>query len=149
MSWLELLIAVAAVLAADQLSKRWVLAEPRFAKALAPGALVSICCITNRRANVGLSETGILVAWIACAALVLFTLDQEMLSESPLFVAGIGMALGGVTGNVIDLLWRRGIVDFIAFGSWTIFNVADVAIVGGLGLALWTLGTALSSTAST
>jgi signal peptidase II len=139
MSWLELLIAVAAVLAADQLSKRWVLAEPRFAKALAPRALVSICCITNRRATVALSETGILVAWIACAALVLFVLDQEALSESPLFVAGIGMTLGGVTGNVIDLLWRRGIVDFIAFGSWTIFNVADVAIVGGLVLALWTL----------
>lgn len=144
MSWLELLIAVAAVLAADQLSKRWVLAEPRFAKALAPRALVSICCITNRRAAVALPETGILVAWIACAALVLFALvlfalDQEALSESPLFVAGIGMTLGGVTGNVIDLLWRRGIVDFIALGSWTIFNVADLAIVGGLALALWTL----------
>ena len=139
MSWLELLVAVAAVLAADQLSKRWVLAEPRFAKALAPRALVSICCITNRRAAVALPETGILIAWIACAALVLFVLDQEPLSESPLFVAGIGMTLGGVTGNVIDLLWRRGIVDFIAFGSWTIFNVADVAIVGGLALALWTL----------
>jgi signal peptidase II len=139
MSWLELLVAVAAVLAADQLSKRWVLAEPRFAKALAPRALVSICCITNRRATVTLPETGILVAWIACAALVLFVLDQEALSESPLFVVGIGMTLGGVTGNVIDLLWRRGIVDFIAFGSWTIFNVADVAIVGGLALALWTL----------
>ena len=139
MSWLELLCAVVAVLAADQLSKRWVLAEPRFAKALAPGVFVSICCITNRRATVPLSETGILVAWIACAALVLFALDQDTLSESPLFVAGIGMTLGGVTGNVIDLLWRRGIVDFIAFGSWTIFNVADIAIVGGLALALWTL----------
>ncbi len=39
------------------------------------------------------------------------------------------MALGGVTGNVIDLLWRRGVVDFIAIGSWTICNIADLAIV--------------------
>ncbi len=139
MSWLELLIAVAGVLAADQLSKRWVLAEPRFAQSLAPGAFVSIQCITNRRAAVALSETGILVGWIACAALALFVLDQETLSESPLFVAGIGMTLGGVTGNVIDLLWRRGIVDFIAFGSWTVFNLADVAIVAGLALAVLAL----------
>lgn len=139
MSWLELLIAVAAVLAADQLSKRWVLAEPRFAKALAPRAIVSIQCITNRRAIVALSETWIVTAWIVCAALALFALDQEALAENPLFVAGIGMTLGGVTGNVIDLLWRRGIVDFIAFGSWTVFNLADLAIVGGLALALWTL----------
>lgn len=140
MSWLELLLAIAAVLAADQLSKRRVLAEPRFAAAIAPGSFVSIRCIVNRRAAIlSLSETGIVAAWVVCAALALFVLDQETLAGNPLFVAGIGMTLGGVTGNVIDLLWRRGIVDFIAFGSWTIFNLADVAIVGGLALALWTL----------
>lgn len=140
MSWLELLIAVASVLAADQLSKHCVLAEPRFAAAIAPRSIVSIRCIVNRRvAILSLSETGIVAAWIFCAALALFALDQEALAGNSLFVAGIGMTLGGVTGNVIDLLRRRGIVDFIAFGSWTIFNLADVAIVGGLSLALWTL----------
>lgn len=139
MAWLELLTAAAAVLAADQLSKRRVLAEPRFALAIARRGYVSIHCIINRRAVVSLSQSGIVTAWILCVALALFALAQEPLAASPLAVAGIGLALGGVSGNVIDLLWRGGIVDFIAFGSWTIFNLADVAIIAGLTLTVLAL----------
>jgi lipoprotein signal peptidase len=143
MSWLELLVAVASVLAADQLSKRHVLAQPRFATAgAAPRSYIaiSIRCIINRRASlVPMSETWIVAGWIVCVALAFFALDQEPLAESPLGAAGVGMALGGVTGNVIDLLWRRGVVDFIAIGSWTICNIADLAIVGGLAMTVWAL----------
>jgi signal peptidase II len=140
MSWLELLAALASVLAADQLSKRHVLAEPRFALAGARRSYVSVRCIINRRlAAIHLSETWIVTAWIVCVALTFFLADQEPFADNPLGAAGIGMALGGVTGNVIDILWRRGIVDFIALGSWTIFNLADVAIVGGLLLTVLAL----------
>jgi signal peptidase II len=140
MSWFELLAALVSVLAADQLSKRHVLAEPRFAMAGARRSYVSIRCIVNRRlALVRLSETWIVAAWIVCVALAFFLADQERFADNPLGAAGIGLALGGVTGNVIDLLWRGGIVDFIALGSWTIFNVADAAIIGGLVLALLAL----------
>jgi signal peptidase II len=140
MAWLELLTAAAVALAADQLSKRQVLAEPRFALATATRRYVSIRCIINRRAAaISLSEIGIVAAWILCAALTLFALEQEPLAANPLAVAGIGLALGGVSGNVIDLLWRGGIVDFIALGSWTIFNLADAAIVSGLALTVLAL----------
>ncbi len=140
MSWLELLFASGAVLAADQLSKRRVLAEPRFAAALAQRPFVSIHCVINRRpAVISLSETGIIVAWILCAALALFALEQEPLAASPLAVAGIGLVFGGVSGNVIDLLWRGGVVDFIAIGPWPIFNLADAAIVCGLALTIFAL----------
>ncbi len=121
MSWLELLVASAAVLAADQLSERRVLMEPRFA--VARRRFVSIHCILNRRAAIiSLSETGIMAAWILCAALALFALEQEPLAASPLAVVGVGLALGGVSGNVVDLLWRGGIVDFIAIGSRRFFQ---------------------------
>jgi lipoprotein signal peptidase len=138
MPWLELLIAVAAVLAADQLSKRHVLAEPRFAVVNARRRFVSIRCVTNRRALIALSETGIVAAWILCAALAMLAMEQESLAASPLAVAGVGLALGGVSGNVVDLLWRGGIVDFIAIRPW-LFNLADVAIVSGLALAVLAL----------
>jgi signal peptidase II len=140
MSWLELLAALVCALAADQLSKRHVLAEARFAMTSAPRSYVSIRCFINRSpAIIRLSETWIVTAWIVCVALAFFVLDQEPFVDNPLGAIGIGMALGGVTGNVIDLLWRRGIVDFIALGSWTIFNLADAAIIGGLALALLAL----------
>src|SRR5262245_14708204 len=50
---------------------------------------------------------------------------------------GIGFALGGAFGNLLDVLRRRSVVDFIDLGWWPVFNLADVAIVGGLATALW------------
>jgi signal peptidase II len=137
MSLLELLAALVSVLAADQLSKWFVLAEPRFATIGVTRPFVSIRCIINRRlALARLSETWIVTAWIVCVALAFFLSDQEPFADNPLGAAGIGLALGGVTGNVIDLLWRRGVVDFIAIGPWPVFNIADAAIVGGFGLTV-------------
>jgi signal peptidase II len=50
--------------------------------------------------------------------------------------AGVAVALGGATGNLLDRLLRGHIVDFIEVGFWPVFNVADVGIVAGLGLLL-------------
>jgi signal peptidase II len=49
---------------------------------------------------------------------------------------GLGAAIGGAASNVIDRLWRGGVVDFIDFGFWPVFNFADFAIVLGLLLVL-------------
>jgi hypothetical protein len=108
MSWLELLIASAAVLAADQLSKRRVLAEPRFAAVLARRPFVSIHCVINRRpAIISLSDTGIVAAWVLCAALALFALEQELVAASPLAMVGIGLVLGDAVQPPADPLVLR------------------------------------------
>ena len=52
-------------------------------------------------------------------------------------LAGVGCALGGAAGNLLDILRRHHVVDFIDFGWWPVFNLADVAIIGGLLLAFW------------
>ena len=45
---------------------------------------------------------------------------------------GLGAALGGATGNLIDHVWRGAVVDFIDLRVWPVFNLADLAIVGGI-----------------
>jgi len=56
---------------------------------------------------------------------------------------GVGLILGGATGNLADRLFRGhhgAVVDFIYSGFWPTFNVADASIVCGcvlLGIALW------------
>ena len=56
---------------------------------------------------------------------------------SPWWALGLGMILGGATGNLIDRFFRspgplRGhVVDFLSVGWWPVFNVADSAVVGG------------------
>lgn len=49
---------------------------------------------------------------------------------------GLGAAIGGAAGNVLDVLQRGAVVDFIDLRVWPTFNIADVAIVLGLALAL-------------
>jgi signal peptidase II len=60
--------------------------------------------------------------------------------ESPLARVGLGAALGGALGNVYDRLRHGAVLDFLQVGlrgrgrrRWsTTFNLADVAIVGGV-----------------
>ena len=50
---------------------------------------------------------------------------------------GLGLALGGAAGNLLDIWRHQAVVDFLDFGWWPVFNFADVGIVGGLLLAFW------------
>jgi signal peptidase II len=51
-----------------------------------------------------------------------------------------GAIIGGALGNVLDRIRFRGVTDFLDFyvGSthWPAFNMADVFVVGGVGLLL-------------
>ena len=61
-------------------------------------------------------------------------------SQTPSVLGGFGLALilGGAAGNVVDRLARGKVIDFLDFylGShhWPAFNIADSAIVLGVGL---------------
>ena len=44
----------------------------------------------------------------------------------------LGLQLGGALGNMIDRLRQGHVTDFIDFGPFYIFNVADIAIVSGV-----------------
>ena len=53
--------------------------------------------------------------------------------ESLATAIGLGLILGGALGNLTDRLVRghRGVIDFIDFRVWPVFNAADSAIVIG------------------
>jgi signal peptidase II len=44
---------------------------------------------------------------------------------------GLGLALGGAVGNLIDRLWLGKVIDFIDLGWFPVFNAADSAITLG------------------
>ncbi len=52
---------------------------------------------------------------------------------------GIGALAGGAVGNLIDRVYYGGVIDFFDFRIWPVFNVADMAIVCGVGCILATL----------
>jgi signal peptidase II len=50
--------------------------------------------------------------------------------------AALVIALGGATSNLLDRAGRGAVIDFIALGPWPAFNLADVAIVTGVVVAV-------------
>ncbi|HEX7672710.1 MAG TPA: signal peptidase II [Bdellovibrio sp.] len=55
-------------------------------------------------------------------------------------VIALSSIFGGAIGNYVDRLRFRYVIDFLDFHvgrwSWPAFNIADMAIVGGVGLLL-------------
>jgi signal peptidase II len=80
------------------------------------------------------SATGLLLLWGVAVSSSLLILDLGTGGEGAR--AGVALALGGATGNLLDRLLRGHVVDFIEIGFWPVFNIADVGIVAGLGLML-------------
>jgi signal peptidase II len=49
---------------------------------------------------------------------------------------GYALAVGGAVGNIVDRLGNGYVVDFLHLSFWPVFNVADVAIVVGIGMVV-------------
>jgi signal peptidase II len=81
---------------------------------------------------------------IAIGAFVVVMFLAKSISGQPRLVnqVAVGVLVGGATGNLVDRLFRspgflRGaVVDFIDFGWFPVFNVADIAINVGAALLI-------------
>ncbi len=51
-----------------------------------------------------------------------------------LVTVALGLILGGSIGNQIDRLWLGEVTDFIDWGNWPVFNIADSG--GVIGVAI-------------
>jgi signal peptidase II len=71
---------------------------------------------------------------LACTVLALATSAAS--PSHRLASAGLVLALAGSTSNLLDRVRRGAVIDFIALGWWPAFNVADVAIVTGVVVAV-------------
>ena len=141
------LLAGLVVLAADQVSKWWVL-NVLDLPALRQVVLLPVLNLTmvwNHGVTFGLlnglgSAGHILLAAIALAVVAGLGLWLRK-AETGLVATAIGAIAGGAIGNVIDRIRYGAVVDFIhahvgsPWGdlSWYVFNVADAAIVCGVG----------------
>ncbi|MDR3077176.1 MAG: signal peptidase II [Planctomycetota bacterium] len=75
--------------------------------------------------------------------------------ESPLWA--LGLIVGGAVGNLYDRLFHVGVRDFLEVVNpgtgtslWPVFNIADIAIVAGVGVYLvWSVAGAYRGKART
>ena len=67
-------------------------------------------------------------------ALVLAALRRTPRQPVPM---AMGWILGGAVGNLLDRLRLGGVIDFLDFRVWPVFNVADSGITIGALLVVW------------
>jgi|SRR5271165_7586456 len=144
-SALGLSVGVLAALA-DQLHKRWTieLLEALPGRKIVVAPFFDLELAWNRGISYGLfkqdSDAGrlALAAFAVCAVIALAYWLAHL--QTRLAAIGAGLIIGGAIGNATDRLHYGAVADFFAFhvGSfhWYIFNVADVAIVVGVGALL-------------
>ena len=90
--------------------------------------------VSNTGAAFGLFPEGSLVfALIALiVGIVIIIYNYRLPSGHLLLRVALGLQLGGALGNLIDRLRIGHVTDFLDFGPWPVFNVADMAIVSGV-----------------
>ena len=141
-------VVAALAVAADQLSKAWVVSVLRLddfgTKAVLP-PYFRLTLVANRgvsfgflRADSPIGRWTLVAAALAVVAMLIWWVRK---ADRPLFAVAIGLVIGGALGNnAIDRARIGWVIDFLDFSGlgffpW-VFNVADSAITVGVVLLL-------------
>jgi signal peptidase II len=135
-----LLLAAIVVVALDQSTKSLALVKLREGRVVGIG-FVAIRTVLNRRMGwiIWNSEAAPVLLLLVEFALLVAVVQFGGFFTDAVAPAALGAALGGASSNLIDRLWRGGVVDFIDLKVWPVFNLADVAIVLGVLISAFQL----------
>ena len=132
--WLRMLAVAGIVVAIDQASKAAIVSG------LAPGERVDLALgfdlarVANNGVAFGLLENArdgiVLAVTLAALGLVLAWFATNP-GKHGLWL-GVGMLTGGALGNLADRIRDGAVTDFIDPPLWPAFNLADIAITGGV-----------------
>lgn len=142
--YLLLMCITGLLLSLDQISKLYVHTQFQLHESVSViGNVFSITYVRNFGAAFGfLSHTPeifrelffLLIPPSACA-IILYIMRSIKNSDTPQIMA-LSSIFAGALGNYLDRLQFRYVIDFLDFHygehSWPAFNVADMAIVGGV-----------------
>ena len=146
-----MVITAVAVGAIDHLTKWLVVNHVRLDTQVPAGSPVTIHYIQNSGAAFGLFPQFTFLYLVVAAIVAGYILVYgPRMGGGLLRLLALGGILGGSISNGIDRLISGSVVDFIDFHFWLfqIFNVADMAIVGGMLVVVYQLGFRNDSVAS-
>jgi len=136
----NLLIIVCSIIIADQLSKQLVISMMELGQSVTViDNFLYLTYVRNPGAAFGMLpyQTAFFIA-VTLVVVVLILYYYRFLSEDHRWMRlGLSLQLGGALGNLIDRVTAAYVIDFINFTIWPpVFNLADAAIVIGIGIFL-------------
>lgn len=136
----------AATIAIDQLTKLWVRSNLELRESIPSSGFIRLTHISNDGAAFGLLQGHTeLLSLISVVILVIMMVVLASFYKELYFWQGrmgsiaMGLVSGGAIGNLIDRFTLGEVTDFIDIGPWPVFNLADSAVVVGIGIALYLL----------
>ena len=133
------LLTALLIVAADQLSKVWIRSNLAIGQSLPEAGFFQLTHVNNTGAAFGLfqgqSFALTIVASVGVAVILaygLFLYRRFPYLDNMLGKSALGLVLGGTVGNLIDRLRFGYVTDFIDFGFWPAFNIADSAVTVGV-----------------
>ena len=100
-----------------------------------PGGLITLT--VNNGVTFGFLQggaaNGVMIAVSVVATTLIF---MYMRRARPREAIALSMIMGGVLGNLVDRVFRQGVVDYINLGFFPVFNLADICITGGIALLI-------------
>ncbi len=136
--WIGLIAVAVAAIAGDQITKGIVTSDLRFDQSVHVLGPLSLHRVQNSGIAFGLFSsatvlvtllTAIAVAWM----LVFFARSG---ARHPVLPAALGLLIGGSVSNLADRVRLGHVTDFLDFGWWPAFNLADSFIVIGVAILL-------------
>lgn len=142
---------MAFIVLCDQFTKWWIVEHVMQPPAVHPVAsFLNLVLVWNKGITFGflnsLNHDIMKYVLITVAVIILGLLGRWLWQTSSTLIAlGLGCVMGGALGNVIDRVRYGAVVDFLDFyivdfnnqaHHWYAFNIADAAIVTGVGLLL-------------
>jgi signal peptidase II len=140
-AWCWALVCASVVMAVDQITKQAAVAatDPGHPQQIIFG--IDLTNVRNRGVAFGLLGGGGDLVVIVTVTTIVFLLGYFALRTTrPGLWLVVGLVTGGALGNLADRVRIGAAIDFIDPPLWPAFNLADVAIVGGVAwLALMLL----------
>lgn len=139
---LILLLGGGLILGLDQATKQWVRSRLAFGEVWEPIPAISpyfrIVHWENTGAAFGMFPDGGIVFGVIAVAVSLAILYYfpQIPANHRLLRAALMLQFGGALGNLIDRLRQGPVTDFLAFGRFPVFNLADAAISVGVALLI-------------
>lgn len=137
------IVCAAVCLVADQLTKVYIVNNVALhSQSVFINGILNITYVQNGGGAWGIlsGRTIFLVVVTVAIMFVCVYLLAVKAKNQPLYFWAVCLVLAGGLGNMIDRLFRGGlVVDFLQFDFWQdfpVFNIADCAIVIGCGLLI-------------
>ena len=129
---LTVIVIALVVTAIDALSKVWV-RHALATRAVHVGGAIWLRLQYNSGISFSINNAGPVVTTVATIAVATIVVAVGLNAARGAPAVGFGLLIGGGVANVLDRLAANPhqVTDFVALGSFPVFNLADVAITAG------------------